>query len=316
MATVIFIHGLSNMPEPDILQSQWENALATDLPNNPGIEIGVYGVSVELVYWSDILYEKPAEAPPSSENATLSIEISNAIHGETPLLEGVSNVWVRNISKELGMDPEEILSSENTPSTTDDEILAASAEAIPLPWALKKPLMRAFLRDAHHYLFDIEHSPRPGEIYHVRQEIRKRFVEKVKAASEKGPVIVFSHSLGTVIAYDCLKNIEDCPQIQNFITVGSPLGMSEMQDKLAPGYTTNDGYPYEKVISRWDNIYDPLDIVSRADPKLINDYLQGNSHRVNDIQQNNGGLWTHGMLKYAAQKDLRRILRAAIEEIL
>jgi hypothetical protein len=115
--------------------------------------------------------------------------------------------------------------------------------------------------------------------------------------------------LGTVIAYDCLKNVNECPQIQSLITVGSPLGMSEMQDKLMPGYTAENGYAYEKIIGEWHNVYDSVDIVSRADPILRNDYLQNGKERIIDIRQKNGGVWTHGMLKYAAQIELRGVLR-------
>lgn len=315
MATVIFIHGISNMPKPRVLQTLWESALATELPDNPGVEIGVYGADVELVYWSDVLYSTFAEERTGRESAALSIEMSNAMRGDSPGLEGVSESWVRKVSHELAVDAEEMLSSEQPSLLNEDKLAGAAAEAIPLPWVLKKPLMRAFVRDAHHYLFDVEHSPRSGETYYVRQEIRKRFVSKVKTAALKGPVIIFSHSLGTVIAYDCLKNVDDCPPIQNLITVGSPLGMSEIQDKLVPGYTSKDGYPYEKVHTGWDNVYDPVDIISRADPNLRNDYLQSGSQRVSDIRQNNGGLWTHGMLKYAAQADLRGTLRETLKAL-
>lgn len=175
--------------------------------------------------------------------------------------------------------------------------------------------MRSFIRDAHHYLFDVEHSPRPNITYHVRQELRQRFISKIGKAKKDGPVIVVAHSLGTVIAYDCLKNVTDCPKISSLITIGSPLGMSEMQDKLVPGYTSIDGYAHEKIEDEWYNVYDPLDVVSRSDPILRNDYLYKGKERLTDVRQNNGGVWTHGMLKYAAQPELREILRNELKKI-
>jgi pimeloyl-ACP methyl ester carboxylesterase len=219
------------------------------------------------------------------------------------------------MSLPLRFDPQELESEDIPPFQLDDETNSAAAEAIPLPWPLKKPLMRAFVRDAHHYLFNVEHTPRDGETYFVRDEIRKRFVTRVQKSAAKGPVIVFSHSLGTVIAFDCLKNVPECPEVQQLITIGSPLGMSEMQDKLEPGYSADDGFPHEKLTGSWVNVFDPVDIVSISDPILRNDYLQSGHERVTDIRQKNGGLWTHGLLKYAAQSELRTALRSALESV-
>ncbi|MCT4654289.1 MAG: hypothetical protein N4A65_00615 [Cohaesibacter sp.] len=313
MTTVIFVHGISNMPEPSVLQSLWDHALATDKPDNPGVEIGAYGASVDLVYWSDVLYRNYNRTRSGAESTTLSIEMSNALMGECPLVDDVSDDWIHAISQSLKFDPEQLYSSDVLPIQPSEATNAAAAEAIPLPWPLKKPLMRAFVRDAHHYLFNVEHVPRDGEAYFVRDEIRKRFVTKVQKAVEKGPVIVFSHSLGTVIAFDCLKNVPECPKVDQLITIGSPLGMSEIQDKLEPGYSAHDGFPHEKLTGDWVNVYDPVDIVSISDPKLRNDYLQSGQERVSDLRQRNGGLWTHGLLKYAAQSALRTALRTALE---
>lgn len=317
MSTVVFIHGISNMPDPGTLQSLWENAFAIEKRGNPGLEIGAFGANVELVYWSDVLYPAYAEPRSGAESAAISLEMSNAIRGDSPSLDGVSSEWAISISQTLGLDFQNLDSTaESAPSDTEvGELSSAAAEAIPLPWPLKKPLMRAFIRDAHHYLFNVEYSPRPGVSYYVRQELRHRFISKVAKAKKDGPVIVVAHSLGTVIAYDCLKNVPSCPEIQSLITIGSPLGMSEMQDKLVPGYTPKDGYAHEKVEDEWYNIYDPLDIVSRSDPILRNDYLYRGAERLTDVRQNNGGVWTHGMLKYAAQPELREILRNELKKL-
>lgn len=317
MATVIFIHGISNMPEPNTLQTLWENAFAIEKRDNPGLEIGAYGVNVELVYWSDVLYADYAKSWSGAESATISLEMSNAVRGDSPSLDAVSDEWANRVSQTLDVDFQDLTSSVETPSVDHDDgkISAAAAEAIPLPWSLKKPLMRAFIRDAHHYLFNVEYSPRLGTKYHVRQELRERFVSTVTKAKKDGPVIVVAHSLGTVIAYDCLKNAAECPEIQSLITIGSPLGMSEMQDKLDPGYTSKDGYAHEKITDEWYNVYDALDVVSRADPILRNDYLHTGRERLTDIRQKNGGVWTHGMLKYAAQPELREVLRTELEKL-
>lgn len=317
MATVVFIHGISNMPKPSALLSLWENSLATDTADSTGLEIGNYGAATELVYWSDVLYRDYAKSRSGAESSNTSIEISNAMRGDFPSLDNVSEEWVARISVALNIDADDLSSSLHAQEGDIDgaSMSAAAAEAIPLPWVLKKPLMRTFVRDAHHYLFNVKHSPRDGTEYQVRNEIRNRFRSTLEDASRHGSVIVVAHSFGTVIAYDCLKNVPECPKIESLITVGSPLGLSEMQDKLDPGYSRFDGYAHEKIASSWHNIYDPVDVVSRADPKLSNDFLEQGTQRIVDIRQSNGGVWTHGMLKYAKQAGLRETIRSELKKL-
>ena len=65
--------------------------------------------------------------------------------------------------------------------------------------------MRVFLRDVHHYLYDTEFSPRPGESYRIRRDVRARALDVLRAgAQQPGPHMVVAHSLGSVIAYDVL----------------------------------------------------------------------------------------------------------------
>ena len=71
----------------------------------------------------------------------------------------------------------------------------------------------------------------------MQDEIRRRFVgalERDRAGNTSGRHVVVSHSMGTVIAYDCLKRVPECPQVDFFVTIGCPLGVSEIRDKLRP----------------------------------------------------------------------------------
>lgn len=40
-----------------------------------------------------------------------------------------------------------------------------SYERILLPWFVKERLVKTLLRDIHHYLFNVQYSPRPGASY-------------------------------------------------------------------------------------------------------------------------------------------------------
>jgi len=104
--------------------------------------------------------------------------------------------------------------------------------------------------------------------------------------------------MGTVIAYDCLKRVPECPRVDALITIGSPLGIDEIQDKLKPEWSLNDGFPQAKLASEWNNFFDPLDIVSRLDTHLANDYRRGGVEVILDQSQSNDGLWRHDIEKY------------------
>ena len=47
-----------------------------------------------------------------------------------------------------------------------------------------------------------------ADVFKVQDEIRQRTIAILQeGAAKKGPHVVVSHSMGTVIAYDCLKRV-------------------------------------------------------------------------------------------------------------
>jgi hypothetical protein len=185
-----------------------------------------------------------------------------------------------------------------------------SLERVPLPGFIKKPIMAAFLRDVHHYLYNVDYSPRPGARYLVQDEIRKRFVTAIEEGSARpGPHVVVSHSMGTVIAYDCLKRAPGCPRVDGLMTIGSPLGLDEIQDALQPEWSRLDGYPGDRVAKKWVNVYDALDPVAGFDANLANDYMRTGLLSVEDIHEPNWGKWRHDISKYLHGPRLRERLQ-------
>src|SRR5262249_58464312 len=109
---------------------------------------------------------------------------------------------LRRLARKLNVDPDTV--EQNQP--TEAEVAAVRAERVPVPAWLRNRIMARFVRDAHHYFFNVEFSPRPGAVFRVRDEMRRRFIECLQAGSGKSPLIVVSHSMGTILAYDCLKH--------------------------------------------------------------------------------------------------------------
>ena len=169
--------------------------------------------------------------------------------------------------------------------------------------------MKILLRDVHHYLFNTEHSPRDGVTYRVQDEIRKRFLQAT-AEVETAPHIVIAHSMGTVITYDVLKRVGESTPVDTVITLGSPLGLSEVQDPMKPEYSTQDGYPSK--VADWGNFSDRLDPVCGADPKIANDYQRNGEKIIDDEIVKNNGWFRHPVGKYLRQQPLQETVRSAL----
>lgn len=305
MAHITFIHGIANKPDSEVLLRLWRQALSRD----NGLDLGAEGVTSTMVYWADVLYETPKPEMAEHESNDSIVEATDEdidLSWQKDLSEDAQG-WFNDLESKLGynLEPPDG-DKEYTPAESDFE--SAEFERIPLPWWLKRRLMKILLRDVHHYLFNAEFSPRDGVIYRVQDEIRDRFVAAIKKGAEKeGPHLVVSHSMGTVIAYDCLKRLPDCPGVDGLMTIGSPLGLDEVQDKLLPEWSREDGFP-SKAGSGWYNIYDKLDPVAGFDPVIANDFKKNGQSFVKDINEQNSGTWRHNISKYLGGTKLRNAL--------
>ncbi|MDF0674759.1 MAG: hypothetical protein P0120_10560 [Nitrospira sp.] len=310
MPHVTFIHGLSNKPAADILHQIWRRALAK---GSGGLDLGAKGVTTRMVYWADVVYPEPdpnvAAYESTSERTAQEVDASGDAH--IPVGENAKEKrFIQAMrAQDTRMTDAEIEKAGDQGSTDES---ATKLERIPLPWWIKKKVMEAKVRDAYLYLFNKEFSPRPGIAYKVQDHIRKLFIDAIKAAPARGPHVVVSHSMGTIIAYDCLKRVPGCPVIDGLMTLGSPLGIDEVQDCLEPEWSRSNGYPTSLIRSQWVNVYDHLDVVCGADPIIANDFCEGSVKRIQDVSVTNEGAWRHSIVKYFARDEVRNALRQAL----
>lgn len=295
MPHVTFVHGIGNKPPAEQLRGIWRAALAAN-----GLDLDARGVSSSMVYWADLLNAKPlAES-----------QLEAADDPELATVPDVGMLWA------VRAQGEEALFVERLAHAIGYEDPAARAQVFeawgPAGWPTQR-LMELFLRDVHHYLFDVEFSPRPDETYRIRQEVRKRTIEALTRGSEQsGPHVLVGHSLGTVIGYDCLIRVPDCPGVDGFLTIGSPLGLHVVQDRLLPEWTRRDGFPSARLRGRWVNVYDGLDPVAGFDAVLADDFQRDGVVAIDDIEEPNSGGWRHSIVKYLAgprlSGELQRLL--------
>jgi hypothetical protein len=311
MPHVTFIHGIANKPPQENLLRIWENALNSA----NGIDLNDAGVTTSMVYWADCFYDAPmAEAAYESAASLAGPDV--AISPQ----DTVDQSWRQTLPVDEKVMVDKLAAKLKFEMMVDDAVLETEEaigieyERIPLPGWLKKRMMATFLRDVHHYLYNIQFCPRAGTTYQLQDEIRKRLVTALQeGASKPGPHVLVSHSMGTVISYDCLKRVPDCPSVDAFVTIGSPLGIDEVQDPLKPELTRDDGFPSARLKGPWINVYDSLDPVAGLDPKLANDYQCGGEKKIEDIYEENWGKWRHDITKYLAGQKLRGKLQELLQ---
>jgi hypothetical protein len=307
MAHVTFIHGIANKPPSADLLRIWRRALddaAEPLP------LGELGVTSSLVYWADLMYDKPDEDLAAHEGVLENTpEAVDAGGGASPprARNAEEAAFIEGLRAKMTSRSDAELESAELPPIPAQP--SGQLERVPLPWFLKKRILDTFLRDVHHYLFDVEFAPAGRAPVRLQQTIRTRFVDALCDSAVSRPHIVVSHSMGTVIAYDCLKRVGDCVPVDGLITLGCPLGLDEVQDKLQPGWSRADGFPSERVEGEWINLFDRLDPVCGFDPQLANDYMKGGGLAVDDVVVHNDGAWRHSATKYLRQKSFCQALR-------
>lgn len=322
----VFIHGLAKKPAHDTLKEIWLWGLSRENPRpdvfsppNRGLNLINKGVPHFFNYYADVFYGTDYETELNSyyeltdELEALATEQLDTID-DVKLPQPVTpreQAFLRNFEAKLSANTVLAL-LEDLPPPTNAEKKAEFEIASWLPMSVKQAIIKKAAMEAFYFLFDKEYERKDGMRFKVRQELRQRCLGelgKAQGAAEK--IVVVSHSMGTMIAYDVLRNCPECPQVDTLITLGSPLGIQEVQDELVAVGEAEVDYPATKL-SRWINIYDPFDPIAGADPKIANDYRSVNGKRVEDIKESNWGNWRHTITHYFAGIQFRRALANAI----
>jgi hypothetical protein len=323
---VVFVHGLARKPAPDKLRDLWLEGLARGNPRpdvfaapNDGLALATKGVPTSFNYYADVFYGTDYETDFAAYYESGRPADSIAAEGldvvepelrmpapETPR----ERAFVRKLEARLAANvdalPAESAAPAGAPPGADLEIASW------LPGPVKQAVIKKAAMEAFYFLFDKEYERADGVRFKVRSELRRRLLKELAgAAAQADKVVVVAHSMGTMVAYDVLRNCPECPLVDTMVTLGSPLGIREVQDELIAEGASDVDFPAAKL-SRWINIYDPLDPVCGADPRLANDYQPVDGLSVVDVRESNWGGWRHTITHYFAGTLLRQHLRAAL----
>jgi hypothetical protein len=153
------------------------------------------------------------------------------------------------------------------------------------------------------------------------RELLKTPLRQAFAAGDR--TLVIGHSMGAVIAYDALWELTHLEghtgTIDLFLTLGSPLGMHYVQDRLL-GFRSNDGQRFPCNIRHWVNIAAHGDLVA-LDPEVRDNFMpmieQGCIESIEDRHRgvfnyfrNDKGLNMHRSYGYLVEQHVARAILA------
>ncbi len=119
-----------------------------------------------------------------------------------------------------------------------------------IPGQMIAELLATDLSEIARYLFNSD----------TFNKIQKRMREGLDQAAKQGDsIVIASHSLGTVVAFDALHAVASEYKIDRFYTLGSPLAKLRRLGLRAPDLGT-----IPQCVNEWLNLYDTTDAVANA----------------------------------------------------
>jgi hypothetical protein len=250
---ILGIHGLSRKPPHESHQKDWNRAICEGLTRNHGMDVSPDQFGLELVYWADWLGRPEIKEGEDEEPYTKWER-----EGPLPTYRDrwFDEILGKGLSR-LGGKVDDLKSNEAIElvrkHTGLDDISAA--------------FLRLRLEDLGTYY----------EFPEKRDFLRKRLVDALIPNNGKR-IMLIAHSMGSIVAYDVLRNIgRDMPglEINHLITVGSPLGMPYVLDRIRK---ENASIRTPSVVKRWTNLAD------RRDPVAID------AHLADEFEPNDQGV--------------------------
>jgi subtilisin family serine protease len=283
---VVYVHGVDQHERPDQLKLRWDLALfGRDL-----------GRRSRMAFWADLV--RPEILRPQGVRRTSS-QPADTMDVEAVLDDARVPESKREGAREMAMG---LLRDAGVPQAAAG---ALGKRILPLPSFLRKPISRTFIErliaDTAAYFFT------PG----MRQKMRDRLAAELQLARSH-PVTIVAHSHGSIIAYEVLSLLNDRDiNLNALVTIGSPLGIREVQDFLEPG----DPLKVPLVARRWHNFADPFDPVA-FDKNLAGDFEPNGAVEDVIILNTNTALHSsfnpHSSVGYLANPKVRRVVNEAM----
>lgn len=285
---ILYIHGRAQEEfDENELKADWENALKLSFADAGLVYPSSY--IVDFPYYAHVLVEQQTEYERSIKEGKYIFR-----GGENERQQNFENEFITELAHIAQIDHAraalEFNGIENKERGIQNNqtfiyLLKAIDKYVP---RLASYSIKNFTKDVSTYLI----------VPKVKRIIHDLVINKLT----KEPTVIVAHSLGTIIAYNILQELEASDyDIRGLITLGSPLGVKAVQRQLT------DRIRYPKILKgQWNNFFDPLDIVSlhplsnpdfNVYPKILNYEV------VNDSNNR------HSLLHYLSNPKISDILQ-------
>lgn len=247
---IICIHGLANKPEKKVLLGWWKDSIDEGLDLNSGIKLG--NQPVEMAFYADI-YHNPLQTRANNKEPYVKADPAN--------IKAYKMGFRHRLRKLAG----NILDTPIDWLEEKNGIFSKLAEKV----------TKKGLKDLGQYYTDDN----------LRNKIKTRLKELL-VKHKQDEIILIAHSMGTIVAYDVLREIGRDPEhkdlfVEHLITIGSPLGVTPVKGKILKENSDKLRTP-SCVTHGWVNFSDPQDYVC-IDSHLRDDYAVNSSGiRVED----------------------------------
>ncbi|MDT9684208.1 hypothetical protein RND61_19385 [Streptomyces sp. TRM76323] len=325
---IVYVHGSGPKPRAGLLRAQWDRAL--------------FGHEAEgtsyLAYWAPLLHPEPlpdrvpdplegrpgAVAEAETEGAEEPVgPREGAEEAVGPLPEDPARFVARTAAgaarvrsgaegggggdgpldgwlRDMAYFAEALALAEEPRPGPGEEPLP---KALPLPRPARTALFRLLVK---HVFEDVHAYFLTGAGPAVRQVVSDTLdaAEEAREADGGGPLVVVGHGLGGVVAYEVLASRGRAVDL--FVTLGSPLGVAEVQGRLAAPPVVPSG------TALWLNASDARDVVA-LDHTLRPDYAPPG--RVTDLLVTNASADHHGVGEYLSNPLVREPVRRVFSRI-
>jgi subtilisin family serine protease len=292
--TVIYCHGISNMPPEGVLRTEWDRALF-------GAD---QGERTRMAYWVD--RERYPEAAGVSTRAIGEDRATLQPEAEVRLAASIQNsdspeesqAFVDALTAQL----EAAAQTAAHRGAPMGGPAARSVEAKGLWSPVTAMFTQAFLADVNDFLFN-----------KVKRERMVRTV-KDRISTGGGPFVVIGHSQGSMVTYQALMELGAAVPVDLFVTIGSPLGLPQVTDELQQWHGKKM-LPIPAGVKRWVNIAQDGDIVC-LDQSLADEYGTAGKPKIVD-QRLQGMVWppskAHSASGYLARRSTQETVLAALD---
>ncbi len=263
---IIGIHGLGNKPPKYLLEEWWRLAINEGLKK---IKSHFVQYDFELVYWADSLHPDPLNPYEDDENSKLYL--SERYEPATKTKKVKSNGFKENFI--------------NFFKKQRDKILFNETLHVKFPF-LTDLIIKHFFKDLDIYLTQKCVEENKSDCL-AKDIIRDNLADILQKHKEK-EILLIAHSMGTIVAYEVLIDVEDEVKIDSLITIGSPLGVPFIFEKLkndksvVPGEKSKLRTP-DNILTEWKNLADLDDKIARsADMSKL---FKRNSHNIAPVME-------------------------------